>query len=156
MTTTALKMRPSLYVNPTSWTRPPPIDSPKDGSRGSDPHRADDNEQPDSAEEDELADEFEIAYARTLPQVQQHVQRSVHGRSPLRLQHTQSMLPFPRSDANGAGAAASHTKSADDNAVGSPQSDSAVKDDGDSGEDGGAQSQLKRPASLGGNTTSYL
>lgn len=130
-------------MDPTSWTRPPPIDSPKDVSRGSDPHRADDNEQLDldSAEEDELADEFEIAYARTLPQVQSRV----HGRSPLRLQHAQSMLPFPRQDAD---KSRSHDV-IDEKALRSPQSDGVVGNG--VGDDDRTATQLRRPASLGGH-----
>ena len=139
-------MRPSLHVNPTSWTRPPPIDSPKDVTRGSDPHRADDNEQLDSAEEDELADEFEIAYARTLPQIQ----RRMPGRSPLRLQHTQSMLPFPRQDADGSNPAEANG----DKAIPSPQSDSVVGNgEGDADR---SSAQLRRPASLGGHPVASL
>ncbi|THH01932.1 hypothetical protein EW145_g6828, partial [Phellinidium pouzarii] len=100
--------------------RPPP-DSPRDVTHDSDPHLADANtaaeglDQPipavrpayaydkqrtqgyethphdingEEAEEAELADVFESAYARTLPQLNAY-------RSPLRTQHSQSMLPFP-------------------------------------------------------------
>lgn len=91
-----LQARPSLQVYPPTWTRPPP-DSPVDVTRGSNPHRADgeDDDFEEDAEEAELADEFEMAYAQTA--------RGAVGymRSPLRVQHAQSMLPFPGTEGRG-------------------------------------------------------
>ncbi|KAL5492665.1 hypothetical protein ACEPAI_4112 [Sanghuangporus weigelae] len=93
-----LQVRPSLQVYPPTWTRPPP-DSPVDVMRGSGPHRADNGDDDDvfedeNEEEDELADVFESAYARTQLQTATRG-RFAYARSPLRVHHTQSMLPFP-------------------------------------------------------------
>ncbi|KAL5531209.1 hypothetical protein ACEPAG_4085 [Sanghuangporus baumii] len=96
-----LQVRPSLQVYPPTWTRPPP-DSPVDVMRGSGPHRADNGDDDDvfddeNEEEDELADVFESAYARTQLQTATRG-RFAYARSPLRVHHTQSMLPFPSSN----------------------------------------------------------
>ncbi|KAL5536675.1 hypothetical protein ACEPAF_498 [Sanghuangporus sanghuang] len=93
-----LQVRPSLQVYPPTWTRPPP-DSPVDVMRGSGPHRADNGDDDDVFDdenegEDELADAFESAYARTQLQTATRG-RFAYARSPLRVHHTQSMLPFP-------------------------------------------------------------
>ena len=99
-----LQIRPSLQVYPPNWTRPPP-DSPIDVTRGSGPHRADNGDdddlfdEDDEYERDELDDEFENAYARTQLQTAtrgrfSYVRANANSRSPLRVQHTQSMLPF--------------------------------------------------------------
>ncbi|KAL5513414.1 hypothetical protein ACEPAH_3813 [Sanghuangporus vaninii] len=95
-----LQVRPSLQVYPPTWTRPPP-DSPVDVMRGSGPHRADNGDDDDvfddeNEDEDELADAFESAYARTQLQTATRG-RFAYARSPLRVHHTQSMLPFPSS-----------------------------------------------------------
>lgn len=88
-----MQARPSLHIYPAGWTRPPP-DSPVDVSRRSDPHRADDEED-DLSDEAELADAFETAYAQT------QARGLAAYRSPLRVQHAQSLLPFPGTENRG-------------------------------------------------------